>query len=65
MPRTWRDILTRYNGQNYQNIYRAFGSLRHKLGRVDSAPLFPYTFSDTPFSTGAPKPTSNFDPRHG
>ncbi len=64
-PRTWRDILTRYNGQNYQNIYRAFGSLRHKLGRVDSAPLFPYTFSDTPFSTGAPKPTSNFDPRHG
>lgn len=64
-PRTWRDILTKYNGQNYQNIYRAFGSLRHKLGRVDSAPLFPYTFSDTPFSTGAPKPTSNFDPRHG
>src|SRR5664279_1758778 len=65
-PRTWRDILTRYNGQPYPVIYRAFGNLRHQLGRADEGPLFPYTFSESPFATLAvPSITTHFDPRHG
>ena len=65
-PRTWRDILTRYNGQPYPVIYRAFGNLRHQLGRADEGPLFPYTFSESPFATlVVPSITTHFDPRHG
>ncbi len=49
-PRSWYQILKRYHGQPYPNIYRAFGALRHKLGRVaDDRPTYPYTFSDTCF----------------
>jgi 2,5-furandicarboxylate decarboxylase 1 len=47
-------------------IYRAFGDLRHRLGRPNEAPLYPYMFSDTPFSGSHPDtPSSNYDPRHG
>lgn len=64
-PRTWRDIYTEFNGQNYQVMLRAFGNLRHELGRVNSEPLFPYTFSDSPF-VGAEPPhiESRRDARH-
>ena len=64
-PRSWREILVEYHGQPYPVIYRAFGNLRHSLGRLNQEPWFKYTFSESDF---APIPTaapaSNFDPRH-
>jgi len=65
-PRSWKEILQEYHGQPYAIIYRAFGRLRHKLGRAGDAPWFRYTFSDSDFAyeTGSPKSPSNFDPRH-
>ena len=47
-PKAWLDILKKFHGQPYPNIYRAFGKLRRKLGRMaDERPAYPYTFSDT------------------
>lgn len=64
-PRTWRDIYAHYNGQNYQVMLRAFGNLRHQLGRADSPPLYPYTISDSPFvGEEPPHITTPTDPRH-
>lgn len=64
-PRTWRDIYTHYNGQNYQVMLRAFGNLRHNLGRVNSPPLYPYTISDSPFvGEEPPHVTTHVDPKH-
>jgi 2,5-furandicarboxylate decarboxylase 1 len=64
-PRSWREILLHYNGQPYPVIYRAFGNIRHKLGRVNDAPWYRYTISSTPFAYDAhPPPPSNFDPLH-
>lgn len=49
-PRMWGEILTRFAGQPYPLVYRAFGNLRPKLGRVaDRRPEYPYTFADTCF----------------
>ena len=49
-PRTWHEILKHFHGQPYPNIYRAFGELRHKLGRMaDERPAYPYAFSDKCF----------------
>jgi len=49
-PRTWHEILKNFHGQPYPNIYRAFGGLRHKLGRMaDERPAYPYAFSDSSF----------------
>ena len=49
-PRMWRDILKHFHGQPYPLIYRAFGNLRPKLGRVaDRRPDYPYTFADACF----------------
>jgi 4-hydroxy-3-polyprenylbenzoate decarboxylase len=49
-PRTWHEILQHFHGQPYPNIYRAFGELRHKLGRMsDERPAYPYAFSDKCF----------------
>jgi 4-hydroxy-3-polyprenylbenzoate decarboxylase len=65
-PRSWKEILEHYNGQPYPVIYRAFGNLRHKLGRCNDAPWFRYTFSDHDFAF-EPAPehrVGNFDPRH-
>ncbi len=45
-PRSWKEILIEFNGQNYRDVYRAFGTLRPRLGRVVEPPYFPYTFSD-------------------
>ena len=46
-PKAWLDILKKFHGQPYPNIYRAFGKLRHKLGRMaDERPAYPYAFSD-------------------
>jgi 2,5-furandicarboxylate decarboxylase 1 len=45
-PRSWKEILTTFHGQTYSDIYRAFGSLRHRLGRVVEPPYYPYTFSN-------------------
>jgi 4-hydroxy-3-polyprenylbenzoate decarboxylase len=46
-PSNWPEILEHFAGQPYQLLYRAFGRLRPKLGRiVDDAPRYPYTFSD-------------------
>jgi 4-hydroxy-3-polyprenylbenzoate decarboxylase len=64
-PRSWKDILTKYHGQPYRTIYRAFSRLRHQLGRAGDAPWFRYTFSKQDFAYEAPAtPISNFDPRH-
>lgn len=64
-PRAWLDILKHFHGQPYKLIYGAFGSLRHKLGRVNDAPWYRYTLSDRPFAFEArPAALSNFDPRH-
>jgi UbiD family decarboxylase len=49
-PRTWKEIVERFAGQPYPVLYRAFGKLRPKLGRVaDHGPGFPYTFADQSF----------------
>lgn len=45
-PRLWKDILDRFAGQPYPIVYRAFGKLRPKLGRMMHMSPFPYTFSD-------------------
>ncbi len=65
-PRSWREILAKYHGQPYPSIYRAFGTLRPKLGRAADSPWFRYTFSDRDFAfePEPPKRTTNFDPRH-
>jgi 4-hydroxy-3-polyprenylbenzoate decarboxylase len=64
-PRTWKDIITRYLAQPYPLVYRAFGCLRPRLGRTNSYPWFPYTFSGHEFNAvPEPAPTSNFDPKH-
>ena len=64
-PRSWREILAHYHGQPYPVIYRAFGNLRHKLGRCDDAPWYRYTVSDAPFAYEArSRQPSNFDPLH-
>jgi 4-hydroxy-3-polyprenylbenzoate decarboxylase len=46
-PRSWKEILQHFKGQNYRDVYRAFGQLRSRLGRVVQPPFFPYGFSDT------------------
>jgi 4-hydroxy-3-polyprenylbenzoate decarboxylase len=49
-PRTWLEILRQYHGQPYPNIYRAFGELRPKLGRMaNERPAYPYSFSESCF----------------
>lgn len=64
-PRAWKEILLKYHGQPYALIYRAFGRLRHRLGRAGDSPWFRYTFSDRDFAYEPPPPaTSNFDPKH-
>ena len=65
-PRSWKEILQEYFGQPYQVIYRAFGNLRHKLGRAGDDPWFRYTFSDRDFAFEPEPPhiVSNFDPKH-
>jgi 2,5-furandicarboxylate decarboxylase 1 len=65
-PRSWREILVKYHGQPYNLIYRAFGSLRHRLGRAGDKPWFRYTFADHDFAFEhePPATVSNFDPRH-
>ena len=53
-PRMWRDILQQFHGQPYPLIYRAFGNLRPKLGRVaDRRPDYPYAFANSCFVTEA------------
>ena len=52
-PRSWLEILTRFSGQPYPLVYRAFGRLRHRLGRMaDDRPTYPYTLSDSCFVEG-------------
>jgi len=52
-PRSWQEILAELNGQPYPNVYRAFGKLRHQLGRrADQRPAYPYTFADGCFVDG-------------
>ena len=49
-PQTWHQILEHFAGQPYPIIYRAFGQLRPKLGRMaDERPNYPYALSDTDF----------------
>jgi 4-hydroxy-3-polyprenylbenzoate decarboxylase len=49
-PRTWRDLVTYFHGQPNPLIYKAFGNIRNKLGRMaDRRPDYPYTFADTWF----------------
>lgn len=50
-PCSWKEILQKYHGQPYANIYHAFGSLRHRLGRADDSPWFRYTFLDKDFAS--------------
>lgn len=65
-PRSWKEILTEYHGQPYAVIYRAFGNIRHLLGRLNDEPWFRYTFSDSNFAyeVDSPSSSNNFDPRH-
>jgi 4-hydroxy-3-polyprenylbenzoate decarboxylase len=64
-PRAWKEILQKYHGQPYPIVYRAFGNLRHQLGRTNDAPWYRYTFSDHDFAfEPRPPKTTNFDPRH-
>lgn len=64
-PRSWKEILIEYHGQPYPIIYRAFGNIRHLLGRVNDEPWFRYTFSASNFADETNDLlTNNFDPRH-
>ena len=65
-PRSWKDLLEHFHGQHYRDIYRAFGNLRPKLGRVMEEPFFPYTFSDDGDFVGEhPEETvTRVDPKH-
>ena len=64
-PRSWKDIITNYLAQPYPLVYRAFGRLRPRLGRVNANPWFPYTFSGHEFdAVPDPAPQHNFDPKH-
>ncbi len=56
-PRSWQEILGQFASQPYREVYRAFGQLRPKLGRIaDQRPDYPYTFSDTNFVSTPKKP---------
>ncbi len=56
-PQSWNDIVVHFASQPYRNLYRAFGQLRPKLGRMaDQRPDYPYTFSDTDFVESPQKP---------
>jgi 2,5-furandicarboxylate decarboxylase 1 len=64
-PRAWKEIMTRYLGQPYPLVYRAFGRLRPRLGRAGDHPWYRYTFSAHDFACeAAPEATTNSDPRH-
>ena len=63
-PRSWKEILQKFHGQSYPIIYRAFGNLRHRLGRLNDAPWYRYTFSDQDFVVEPAPKISTFDPRH-
>jgi 2,5-furandicarboxylate decarboxylase 1 len=64
-PRSWLEIVSKYHGQAYPAIYRSFGNLRHRLGRIDDDPWFRYTLSDTPFAFDVGETTTTqHDPRH-
>jgi 4-hydroxy-3-polyprenylbenzoate decarboxylase len=63
-PRSWEDILKKFHGQPYPVIYRAFGNLRHQLGRASDSPWFRYTFSSQDFASVTAPTLRNFDPRH-
>lgn len=64
-PRAWHEILKQYHGQPYPVLYRAFGNLRHKLGRTNDPPWYRYALSATPFSREAkPQPANHSDPLH-
>ncbi|HYG43289.1 MAG TPA: UbiD family decarboxylase, partial [Bordetella sp.] len=64
-PRSWHEILKHYHGQPYPVLYRAFGNIRHKLGRCNDAPWYRYTLSDGPFAWEAvPQTLNHSDPRH-
>lgn len=56
-PRSWKEVLTKFNGQNYRDLYRAFGTLRGRLGRVVEPPYYPYSFSDSGDFIGDMPPT--------
>ena len=59
-PRTWKDILEHFAGQPYPVLYRAFGRLRPRLGRMaDERPGYPYTFADSDFVYGDQPGTSS------
>jgi 4-hydroxy-3-polyprenylbenzoate decarboxylase len=49
-PRSWNEISKHYLGEPYPIVYRAFSNLRHKLGRTNDSPWYPYTFSDRDFA---------------
>jgi 4-hydroxy-3-polyprenylbenzoate decarboxylase len=65
-PRSWKEILQHFKGQHYRDVYRAFGRLRSRLGRVVQPPFFPYAFSDTgDFLEDAPTaPATSIDRLH-
>ena len=54
-PRTWHQLVTHFAGQPYPALYKAFGRLRPRLGRMaDQRPDYPYTFADSNFVYGKP-----------
>ena len=65
-PRSWKELLQHFSGQNYRNIYRAFGRLRPKLGRVVQPPFYPYAFSESGDFIGetTPAPPTSTDRLH-
>lgn len=68
-PRSWRDILTEFAGQDYRMVNRAFGALRPRLGRVMQPPYYPYAFKADPsdgdfIGEAAPAPAADTDHLH-
>ncbi|MBT9605868.1 UbiD family decarboxylase [Microbacterium sp.] len=65
-PRSWKDILEHFRGQHYRDVYRAFSTLRPRLGRVVEPPFFPYTFNEGSDFVGelTPAPPARVDRLH-
>jgi 2,5-furandicarboxylate decarboxylase 1 len=65
-PQSWKELLQHFKGQNYREVYRAFGRLRPKLGRVVQPPYYPYAFSESGDFIGetTPAPPTSTDRLH-
>ena len=66
-PQSWKDLLQHFRGQNYRDVYRAFGRLRPKLGPRSAATVsFPTRSASSGDFVGEtpPAPPTRIDRLH-